>query len=81
MATTALPTPETLTVYYLVKQHANMLYFSSATATSSGTSMGSGFFSTRHDAEMHRTVEMLKATDGSVFHLFELVIPNPAYKL
>jgi hypothetical protein len=73
----ALPIPETLTIYQLVKQ--NGMYFMS-TGISGGYSIGSGFFMTRNDAEMQRTMESLKSIDNSVYHVFELTIPNPAYK-
>ena len=75
--TNALPAPETLTIYQLVKQ--NGMYFTSAGVTG-GISIGLGFFTNRNEAEMQRTMETLKVTDNSIFHVFELVIPNPAYK-
>ena len=43
---------------------------------------GSGFYGTRHEAEQARTFELLKDTNTpkSLYHVFELEVPNPAYQ-
>ena len=57
-----------------------------ATTGASGLSsnyIGHGFYLTRQEAEHNRTLEYLKATTTDSFktlHIFELDIPNPAYK-
>jgi hypothetical protein len=44
--------------------------------------LGTGFYSTQHDAELARTKELLstKSESTAKFHIYELEIPNPAYK-
>jgi len=73
-----LDTPKTLNIYQLVKQSG----LSFAPVGYNNISIGTGFFLTRTEAEHHRTMEVLKEPAGStaVFHVFELTIPNPAYK-
>jgi hypothetical protein len=41
--------------------------------------IGTGFFTSREEAEMHRTLETLKLPESSLteFFVFELEIPNP----
>ena len=75
--------PDTLSVYMLLKQNgAYLCPTSSSTSSISGTSLGVGFFWTRIEAEQHRTMEILKQVppDNSVFHIFELELPNLAKK-
>lgn len=78
----ALKPPKTLKVYQLVKQSG--LYFTNVGSgtNTTGTSLGVGFFGTQHEAEMHRTMEVLKLgeKDTGKIHVFELEIPNPAYE-
>ena len=73
-----LDPPRTIKVYQLLKQTG--LYFSSA-GTSSNTSVGLGFYLTREEAEHQRTLETLKTHNSDdQYHIFELDIPNPAYR-
>jgi hypothetical protein len=79
----SLEQPDTQKVYLLLKQTG--IYFcpsSSSVSSIAGTSLGVGFFWTQLEAEQHRTVEILKLTptDNSVFHIFELEVPNIAKK-
>jgi hypothetical protein len=81
--TKPLEQPDDLKVYMLLKQTgAYLCATSSSTSSISGTSLGVGFFWTRDEAEQHRTMEILKMqpTDNSMFHVFELEIPNIAKK-
>jgi hypothetical protein len=63
----------------LLKQSGMYFYPCGASGT---TSLGSGFFTTRAEAEQNRTREYLAMKEGSqdLFHIYELDIPNPAYK-
>ena len=58
--------------------------FAPTGSTVSGSNyIGYGFYLTRQEAEHSRTLEHLKATPTDSFnklHIFELDIPNPAYK-
>jgi hypothetical protein len=79
----ALEAPEFLTFYVLVQQSSTSLYFTttgSGTSASTGITYGTGFFSTRDDAEKARTVALLADKTGNIFHIFELEFPNPAHK-
>lgn len=71
--------PKTLTIYSLVRQCGmNFSY-----GPSSGSpSIGCGFYTSLREAEHNRTIEVLKETSGSItqYHIFELTVPNPAYK-
>ena len=66
-----LKPPKTLSVYMLLKR--NGLALSTAVTSGSGIMMGSGFFTTLHEAEVHRTMEMLRisGTDNSEFFIYE----------
>ena len=70
--------PRTFKVYQLIKQSGATL----SHAGISGTSWGVGFYMTLQEAEHNRTMELLKNTDAvkPLYHIFELDIPNPAYK-
>jgi hypothetical protein len=48
----------------------------------SNNGMGTGFFQTQNDAEMARTKELLgkNPESNARFHIYELELPNPAYK-
>ena len=70
--------PQTFKVYTLIKQdglHMSYVYTSS-------TTFGPGFYANLLEAEYARTLELLKeTTDKKIqYHIFELEIPNPAYK-
>ena len=69
---------KTIKVYQLIKQSGMHLM---NTGASSAMNFGIGFYSTLQEAEMHRTMELLKNTDATKpqYHVFELDIPNPAY--
>ena len=68
-----------LKVYMLVKQDGPYLYPS---GFDSNSNMGTGFFPTQNVAELMRTKELLaqKPESSSQFHIYEIEIPNPAYK-
>jgi hypothetical protein len=42
--------------------------------------MGSGIYATRDEAEKARTIALLSDKNGSIYHVFELEVPNAAYK-
>jgi hypothetical protein len=74
-----LKPPKTFKVYSLIKQTGllmNYVYVPGA----AGTQYGPGFYATRDEAEHNRTMELLKETSNSKFHVFELEIPNPVYQ-
>ena len=73
---------KTMKVYMLLRRSGLTHSAAAVSTTISGMSLGSGFFMTQHDAEMHRTMEILKltSTDNSEFFIFELELPNPVYK-
>lgn len=76
-----LSPPKTLTIYSLVRQNGMMFSYVMPPVVGT-TNIGSGFFLSRQEAEHNRTLEVLKETTTSnvQFHLFEMTIPNPAYK-
>ena len=71
--------PKSVKVYQLLKQ--NGTYLMNA-GVSGSLSWGIGFYATLQEAEHNRTMELLKNTDTPKpqYHIFELDIPNPAYK-
>jgi len=72
--------PKTMRVFQLIRQTG--LNFSTV-GSSSGASLGLGFYPTLQEAEHNRTIEVLKDTTSGVkpqFHVFELEVPNPAYQ-
>jgi hypothetical protein len=75
-----LDPPKTIKIYQLLKQSG--MYFSNMGSVGGQHSLGLGFYSTLHEAEMNRTLEVLKLTekDNGKIHIFELEVPNPAYK-
>jgi hypothetical protein len=77
-----LPIPKTMKVYQLVRLSTKAtLNFSTTGAAAAGAAyIGSGFYLTQSEAEQNRTLETLKDVDGNKFYVFELEIPNPAYK-
>lgn len=77
-----LKPPKTIKYYQLLRRTGIALSNVVSNSMINGTSLGSGFFMSQHDAEMHRTVEILKLspTDNSDFFIFELELPNPVYK-
>jgi hypothetical protein len=77
-----LKPPKTLKVYQLIRRSGLQLSQVASSSMINGISLGPGFFLSQHDAEMHRTMEILKLTssDNSEFFIFELELPNPVYK-
>ena len=75
-----ISSPETLTFYLLVSQSSTSLYFSTAGTSHSPMTHGSGFYSTRDEAEKARTVAILGDKSENMYHIFELEFPNPAYQ-
>jgi hypothetical protein len=74
-----LAPPEFLTIYMLMQQSTGSMYFC-PTGVSSTPSMGSGIYGTRDEAEKARTLAILSDKNNSIFHVFELEVPNPAHK-
>lgn len=74
-----LPVEPYIKVYMLVKQDGMYLYLC---GYDPNASLGSGFFATQNDAEMARTKEILgqKPESTAHYHIYEIEIPNPAYK-
>lgn len=71
-----IPVPKTLKVYMLLKQTGLSL-------STAGTlnSLGTGFYSTQDEAELNRTLMALSQNiPYTSYHIFELSVPNPAYK-
>jgi phosphoribosylaminoimidazole (AIR) synthetase len=72
--------PDTFKIYTLIRQTGAMMSY---TAYSGTHNIGSGFFTTLQEAEYHRTLETLRETTvagpKTVFHVFELDVPNPIY--
>lgn len=77
-----LPIPKTLKVYQLIRvaTKTSLNFSTTGTAAAGAAYIGSGFYLTQSEAEQNRTLETLKDTDGSKFYVFELEIPNPAYR-
>lgn len=71
--------PRTIKIYQLVKQSGAYLM---NTGTAGPMSWGLGFYCSLAEAEQNRTMELLKNTDTvkPQYHIFELDLPNPAYK-
>lgn len=74
--------PKTLKVYSLVKQTGISLSYVGYSPGMTGITLGTGFFLTQQEAEHHRTMQLLgdTATPRSLYHVYELEIPNPAYQ-
>lgn len=77
-----LKPPKTFKVYTLIKQTGLMMNYVYVPGTGH-MQYGPGFYATRDEAEQSRTLELLKdtATPKSLFHVYELDIPNPAHQL
>ena len=77
-----LKPPKTVKVYQLLRRSGLQHSTVAPSIVVNGLSLGPGFFLTQHDAEMHRTMEILKltSTDNAEFFIFELELPNPVYK-
>lgn len=77
-----LKPPKTMKVYQLLRRSGMVHSTVASSSMINGLSLGSGFFMSQHDAEMHRTMEILKlsAGDNAEFFIFELELPNPVYK-
>ena len=73
--TTPLLPPKKFSVYLLLKQDKLTFY-----PTGVNTEMSTGFFRNREDAEHQRMVEVLKGTSTDMYHIYELEVPNPAYR-
>lgn len=74
----AIKPPPTFKVYTVIKQSG--LTMSYVYGSGSNVSFGPGFYGNRVEAEHIRTLELLKEESNAKFHVFELEIPNPAYK-
>jgi hypothetical protein len=77
----SLKPPKTFKVYSLIRQTGLLLNYVYVPGTGA-TQFGPGFYASRDEAEHSRTLELLKETSEtrSHFHVFELEIPNPAYR-
>ena len=69
----------TIKIYQLLKQSGAYLMPTGAAST---LTWGIGFYTTLTEAEHNLTMELLKNTDPvkPQYHIFELDLPNPAYK-
>lgn len=76
-----LKPPPTFKVYTVIKQTGLSLGYVYS-SSSSAVSFGSGFYGSRDEAEKARTYELLKDTTDPKphYHVFEMEVPNPAYK-
>lgn len=74
-----LPVEPFLKVYMLLRQDGTYLGLA---GYDQNAGLGTGFFMTQSDAEMFRTRELLgqKSESTSKYLVYELEIPNPAYK-
>jgi len=72
--------PKTFKVYTVLKQTGLSMTYVYGSSGSSSVTFGAGFYGTREEAEHLRTLEILKETTGSKYHVFELEIPNPVYQ-
>lgn len=73
--------PRTLKFYQLIKMSTTTTFnLTTAGVAPTAGYIGSGFYRTLDEAEHNRTIEALKSTDGSTYHVFELEFPNPIYK-
>lgn len=70
--------PKTFKVYAVIKQTG--LSMSYVYGSGSSINFGAGFYGTREEAEHTRTLELLKETSSSKYHVFELEVPNPVYE-
>lgn len=72
----------TFKVYAVIKQNGLQMSYVYGSGSSSSVTFGAGFYGSRDEAEQLRTLEILKETTQgtSKYHVFELEIPNPAYK-
>lgn len=70
----------TFKVYAVIKQTG--LQMSYVYGSGSSVTFGAGFYGSREEAEQLRTLELLKSTESGTneYHVFELEVPNPAYK-
>ncbi len=77
----SLKPPKTFKVYSLIRQTGMLMNYVYVAGTGAAQ-FGPGFYATRDEAEHSRTLELLKdtATPRSNYHVFELEIPNPAYR-
>lgn len=77
-----LEAPATLTIYMLLSQSSSSFYFSTHSVAGMTTTIGSGMFHTRDEAEKARTLAILgdKNSPSNMYHVFELEVPNPAYQ-
>lgn len=77
-----LKPPKTIQVYMLLRRNGLVHSTVAPSSMVNGLAIGPGFFLSRHDAEMHRTMEILRLTSGdnTEFFIFELELPNPVYK-
>lgn len=72
--------PKTFKVYALIKQSG--LSLSYVYGAGNSAVYGPGFYQSQQEAEQYRTLEILRGTDSPKpdYHVFELEIPNPAYR-
>ena len=77
--------PRTVRYFQLLKMSTKTgLNISSCGTIPAGSTnyIGTGIYITLQEAEHNRTLEILKDTDGAynTYHIFELELPNPAYR-
>lgn len=70
--------PETMNIYLLLKQSGLVFVPAGISHRSPGCV---GVYYSMQDAEVQRTIEILSSANQSdIYHIFELEVPNPAYK-
>jgi hypothetical protein len=66
-------------VYMLLRQQG--LYLATTGYSNNTLPGSSGFYSSRNEAEIARTHELLSNKDKDyLYHIYELDLPNPAYE-
>jgi hypothetical protein len=71
------PIPKNNIIYMMIYQLPGSVTYSAAGPGSNG--LGSGFYLNERDAEHQRTIELLK-NPSNTYLIYELTVPNPAYK-
>ena len=77
-----LEAPEFTRMFVLIQQSSTTFYFNTTGTSVGQISYGSGFYTSRDDAEKARTLAVLsdKNDPPYQYHIFELEFPNPAFR-
>lgn len=74
-----LEAPPSLNIYMLMSQSSTSFYFTPAAVSGMTSTIGTGMYHTREEAEKARTLAILSDKANNIFHVYELEVPNPAY--